>query len=285
MVKVVWGYVSKFTDSWIGIIIIVLVIINFGFQNFIIPSKSMYPTLKVGDVIVAKKYEYGTPIPHIPILEIPLYPDKDGDGHIIKGEGPKRGDIVIFRYPNSPKIHYVKRCVAKGGDLIFIKNKDLYLHMYEGEEFMRNIYDGYDFYRDPKHGLFVKNPYTKTKQIKHDNKITRSTYEKKINENLAIEGHKSVDQGMLTGLNIIDYPNKRAEAPGVEVLEGSNNLIAKVPANSYFMMGDNREHSMDSRIWGPVDYKYIEGEVSLLWLSLDYENYTIRFKRMMSYPH
>ena len=79
-----------FSNSWTGTLIIVLMVIFFVAQAFVIPSGSMKNTLLVGDYLFVKKYVYGIPTPHITWLEIPVWFDSDGDGHIIKGEGPKR---------------------------------------------------------------------------------------------------------------------------------------------------------------------------------------------------
>ena len=123
----------EFSNTWTGTIIIVLLVIFFVAQAFVIPSGSMKRTLLIGDHLFVKKFAYGIPIPHIPWIEVPVIPDIFGNGHLVEGEKPKRGDIVVFRYPNNPSIHYVKRCVAVGGDYIAVHKKDLYLRPHEGD--------------------------------------------------------------------------------------------------------------------------------------------------------
>ena len=228
------------SNTWTGTIVIVLLVIFFVAQAFVIPSGSMKNTLLIGDHLFVKKFAYGVPTPHIPWLEIPVLPDTDGDGHLIRGEGPKRGDIVIFRYPVNTKIHYVKRCVAVGGDLLFVHNKDLYLHPHEGNDYVKTHY--------PKESiveieglLWVKNPYMREHPgIHHDPKITRG------------KGYP---------IQIFDYPP------------------IQVPQDHYFMMGDNRDHSNDSRFWGTVPYKLIVGKPWFIYWSWDKE-YVPRWERM-----
>ena len=87
----------KFCSSWTGTFIIVFIVIFFIAQAFVIPSGSMKNTLLVGDFLFAKKFVYGIPTPHIPWLEIPVLPDFNNNGHLIEGNRPKRGEIVIFR--------------------------------------------------------------------------------------------------------------------------------------------------------------------------------------------
>ena len=120
----------NFSGTWTGTIIIVLFLIFFVAQSFVIPSGSMKRTLLIGDFLFAKKFSYGIPIPHLPWAEVPVLPDFNGDGHLIAGPHPKRGDIVIFRYPKNNKIHYVKRCVATGGDELIYLPKQLLIHFY-----------------------------------------------------------------------------------------------------------------------------------------------------------
>ena len=117
--------IYNWSSSWTGTIIIVLTIIFFIAQAFVIPSGSMKNTLLIGDMLFVKKFSYGVPTPTIPWLEVKILPDFKGNGHLIEGDRPKRGDIVVFRYPHNPDIHYVKRAVAVGGDIVFLKDKIL----------------------------------------------------------------------------------------------------------------------------------------------------------------
>ena len=150
----------NFSSSWTGTIIIVLFLIFFVIQAFVIPSGSMISTLRVGDMLFVKKFSYGIPIPRLPWIEVKVLPDFNDNGHLVEGDRPKRGDIVVFRYPHEETLHYVKRCVAVGGDIVFLKDKNLYLHPHEGNEYVKANYVGFDIVElDNK--LWIKNPYQK----------------------------------------------------------------------------------------------------------------------------
>ncbi len=218
------------SNTWTGTVVIVLLVIFFVAQAFVIPSGSMKNTLLVGDHLFVKKYVYGIPIPHIPWLEIPVLPDFDGDGHIVKGPGPKRGDIVIFRYPRDTKVHFVKRCVGEPGDILFVVHKRLYLHPHEGNDYVKKHYAGYTI-AEIDGRLFVKDPFRKEFPGIHN------------------DPHVTMD-GM---------------AP-IQVFEFGP---VRVPENNWFMMGDNRDHSNDSRFWGTVPYKLIVGKPWFIYFSWD----------------
>lgn len=242
-----------FFNSWTGTIIFVLLVIFFFVQAFIIPSGSMKNSLLVGEMLFVKKFSYGIPTPHIPWLEIPILPDFDDDGHLISGDGPKRGDIVVFRYPHDEKIHFVKRCVAKGNDRVIYANKTLYVSMSEGEDFMRENY--------PKDNLiklggrlFVKEPY----------KQRGIHYEEQVNMDDLIEKYALLGQFAMTKINLKELGNA---------------YVFDVPENEYFMMGDNRDFSSDSRFWGSVPYKLIVGQPWFVYMSFD-KNYNIRWERI-----
>lgn len=130
----------NWSSSWTGTIVIVLTIIFFVAQAFVIPSGSMKNTLLIGDMLFVKKFSYGIPVPRIPWIEVQVLPDFKGNGHLIEGDRPKRGDIVVFRYPNNDNIHYVKRAVALPGDIVALKEKHLFLHPREGNDFVRENY-------------------------------------------------------------------------------------------------------------------------------------------------
>ncbi len=231
---------KKFANSWPGTIIIVLLIIFFVAQAFVIPSGSMKRTLLIGDHLFVKKFAYGIPTPHIPWLEIPVLPDLNHNGHLIEGKRPMRGDIVVFRYPLNTKTHFVKRCVAVGGDVITVKDKILYLKPHEGNDYVRSHYPE-EVIVDMGGELWVKNPYrVKYKGIQNDPSI--------------------VNDGT--------YPQQIFDFPPVMIED-----------DYFFMMGDNRDHSNDSRFWGPVPYALVEGKPWFVYFSWD-KDYKIRWDRI-----
>lgn len=243
----------NFSNSWTGTFIIVLLVIFFIAQAFVIPSGSMKKTLLVGDHLFVKKFAYGIPTPHIPWLELPVFPDFDEDGHLIEGERPKRGDIVIFRYPPDPKFHFVKRCVAIGGDEVLYTDRALYIHPHEGDEYLKANYPKESLY-EIIGKLWVKNPY----MLEHPL--------------ISYEGGLSFDQMLIY--------SKRGELPMDRiVINDTLFFYTKVEDDHYFMVGDNRDHSNDSRFWGSVPYRYIVGKPWFIYFSWD-DDYVFRWDRM-----
>jgi signal peptidase I len=118
----------KKTDGWVENIKIVvyafllaMIFRSFLFEPFHIPSSSMYPTLVEGDYVFVSKYSYGYSRYSFP-GGIPFF-----KGRILGGE-PKRGDVVVFRYPSNPKINYIKRLIGVPGDQIQMRNGILYIN-------------------------------------------------------------------------------------------------------------------------------------------------------------
>jgi len=233
----------RFSNSWTGTVIIVLFIIFFIAQAFRIPSGSMKDSLLIGDHLFAKKFAYGISMPHIPFLEVSIMPWSD-KLRLFDGDKPKRGDIVIFRYPRNVKEHFVKRCVATPGDELFVKRKDLYIHFKEGDDWIKMEYADHELLEfDGK--LWVKNPYAKLHPgIHHDDKVVNN------------------------GRN----PMPIFYFGPIQVEKGH-----------YFMMGDNRDHSNDSRFWGSVPYDNIEGTPWFIYFSID-KNWEIRWDRIGKSP-
>ena len=234
----------KWSSSWTGTIVIVLGTIFFVAQAFVIPSGSMKNSLLIGDMLFVKKFAYGIPTPRLPWLEVQVLPDFFGNGHLLEGNKPQRGDIVVFRYPHNDKIHYVKRCVATGGDIVVLQNKKLLLHPKEGNKFVKKNYKDFTTVTIADK-LFVVDPYRKAHPgIHNDPSVTPQT---------------------------APYPQLFNVAP------------IKVPDDEFFMMGDNRDHSNDSRFWGTVKYKYIVGTPWFIYFSWD-ENKKIRWDRVFQTP-
>lgn len=141
---------------------------------------------------------------------------------------PERGDIVVFRYPPNPKQNYIKRLIGLPGDQIRYESKKLYVN---GVEVVANYAE----------------PYTYTRQ--NGGEITASRFDQVIP---ATEGGQDVSFATLQF--------------------GDFNLAAAqswtVPDGHYFMMGDNRDNSADSRRWGFVPDENIVGKAFFIWMNV-----------------
>ena len=148
-------------------LVLAAVIKTFVVGNYWIPSESMLPTIEVNDKVVVTNFSYWF-------------------------DGPKRGDVVVFKYPRDTKKDYIKRCIGEPGDIIEFKDSKLYVN-----------------------GVLTEEPY------------------------------------LPEGLQFDDY-----------------GPIA-VPEGQYFMCGDNRNHSSDSRSWGFVEKKLIIGKAQVIYWPFD----------------
>ncbi len=269
--KNIFKKIYKFSNSWTGTIIIVLFLIFFVIQSFVIPSGSMKRTLLIGDFLFAKKFVYGIPIPKLPWIEVPLVPDFNNNGHLIEGDKPKRGDIVIFLYPNNHKVHYVKRCVAIGGDEIIYQNKHLYIHFKEGDKYIRDNYPK-DKIKNFYGQLWVDNPYM--------NKYPGIQYNPNGHENifkLLIESYMYSKDGIdMSPIYVRELKGDVFRVKGQPV----NALYKKVEKDRFYMMGDNRDNSNDSRFWGSVPYSLVIGKPWFIYFSWDNETKKVRWDRV-----
>jgi len=255
----------KFSSSWTGTIVIVLFLIFFVVQSFVIPSGSMKRTLHIGDFLFAKKFSYGTPIPILPWLQIPLVPDFNNNGHLIEGDKPKREDIVIFLYPRDGKTHFVKRCVATGGDEILYQDKHLFIHFAEGNEYIIKNYPK-DKIKKIGGKLWVDNPYmSKYPGIQYAPEKGSSFF------NLL---HIANDMSAVYVKEL--GPVLYQSANGIPM----NAFYKKVEKDNYYMMGDNRDNSSDSRFWGSVSYKLVVGQPWFIYFSWDNDKKTVRWDRL-----
>jgi signal peptidase I len=102
--------VREYLEAALWALLITLFLRAFVIQAFRIPSESMKDTLLVGDFLFVNKFEYGAKIPFTHIRLPGL-------------RQPKRGDVIVFQFPQDPSKDYIKRCIATGGETIEIHNK------------------------------------------------------------------------------------------------------------------------------------------------------------------
>jgi signal peptidase I len=200
----------------------VFVLRSFLFEPFKIPSGSMIPTLLVGDLILVNKFTYGL---RLPVLNTRL----------TQGTPPKRGDVMVFRYPPKPSLDYIKRVVGVPGDEVAYLNKRLTINGQPVE--MSRLPDYFD--------------------------QDAMRYFKHFEEKLGDQPHR-----------LLNDDERPAFVPGAEDFQFRQNcrysvegVVCKVPEGHYFMMGDNRDNSLDSRYWGFVPDRNIVGKAFLIWMN------------------
>lgn len=174
---------KEYAEALIVALVLAFFIRSFVVQAFKIPSGSMLQTLQIGDHLLVTKFAYGVKIPFTNIM-------------VLEREGPERGDVIVFDFPEDPSKDFIKRVVAVPGDVIEIREKKVFLN---GEE--------------------LDEPY-----IQH------------------VDASTSV-------------PRRDNFGP------------VMVPENKYFVMGDNRDESYDSRFWGFVERNTIAGKALILYWS------------------
>lgn len=198
-------------------ILIAIVIRTLWFEPFKIPSGSMYPTLYVGDFLFVSKYTYGYSKHSLP-WSIPLF-----EGRIWKDE-PKRGDVVVFKYPRDNRTDFIKRVIGLPGDKIKLENGRLFIN---GQKVERRQVE--DFVMRDKTG--------NAERYRQYVEVLPGGVEHQI---LEISDNEDND-----------------EFSEVEV-----------PQGTYFMMGDNRDRSDDSRVnVGFVPEENLVGKARFLFFS------------------
>ena len=200
----------EWVESLAIALFIALILRSFLVEAFRIPSGSMIPTLLIGDHIFVNKYVYGLMLPFV-------------NKRIVEWGEPKRGEVIVFVYPNDPDKDYIKRVIGVPGDKIVVDGEDVYVN---------------------------------------GKKIQQSEAQK------------------IENMDGLDGTPQEYEQYRVKFGESEFNVVYRknryrqnqeyiVQDRHYFVMGDNRDNSSDSRIWGQVPADNIKGRAILVWWSSD----------------
>jgi signal peptidase I len=210
--------IIKEVTSFSVIIFAVLLFRSVFFEPFKIPSGSMIPTLMIGDFILVNKFSYGFKLPFSEMFSDPVYITNPG--------APKRGDVVVFKYPKDTSLNYIKRVVGLPGDeieivdkVVFVNGKPIQVIEVDSKNFMADMDDRFKRYNFK---------FYKTYTGEHQHIIQLHT----------------------------------------DNVYNANYYKQTIPEGHYFVMGDNRDYSSDSRIWGFVPFEYIKGKALFVWFSM-----------------
>jgi signal peptidase I len=183
--------VREYFESIVIAVILALFVRTWAVQAFKIPTGSMENNLLVGDHLLVNKFAFA---PTLSRFEKAILPVRD----------VRRGDVVVFKFPNEPERDFIKRVIGLPGETLELRNKRVYVN---GEP----LDEPYVYFLDPMAG-----------------------------------------EGEVTSLDV-----RERYGP------------VKVPQEQYFVMGDNRDNSQDSRYWGFLPASYVKGRALMIYWSYD----------------
>jgi len=181
----------EYFESICVAVILALFVRTFVVQAFKIPTGSMEPNLLIGDHLLVNKFNFAPTLGGVEQTLLPIDPIK-------------RGDIIVFKYPEEPERDFIKRTIGLPGETLELKNKKVFIN-----------------------GTMLDEPYV---------------------HYLFPPGEEGQDAPS-------DFDVRVTYGP------------VTVPAGHYFMMGDNRDNSQDSRYWGFLPREYVKGKALFVYFS------------------
>ncbi len=247
-----------YVESIGAAILIALALRAFVVEAFKIPSSSMYPTLEIGDHIFVNKFIYGVRIPWTTTKLFEL-------------RGPHRGEVIVFIYPCDPDRDYIKRVIATAGETVETRCGVLYVDgvavpdtfvdqesyrdynedreqwdasLTQVNRFHENVPDhAYSVFGNPRLGPDSSGPRNFPSDPGSTPQCGKTTTPPQVFGR--IEADTKVD-------------DKDCTKPAFHYI---------VPPGHIFAMGDNRDNSNDSRVWGSVPLDNVKGKALFIWLS------------------
>jgi signal peptidase I len=211
--------------AFFPVVAVVFMIRSFWVEPFKIPSGSMKPTLTIGDFILVNKYTYG--------LRLPVLNRK-----VTEGTPVKRGDVVVFRYPNDPQKDYIKRVMGVGGDQIEYRDKRITVNGTLAPIRLLGVAEEGGLGSFARYQVFAE-------------KLTEREHTAQARD----------DRPPVVLSDVAQFPFRN----NCEYNDAG--FKCKVPEGHYFVMGDNRDESLDSRYWGFVPDNHLKGRAFLVWMN------------------
>jgi signal peptidase I len=230
------GTLREYWETICLVLIFVLFARTWLFQNSNIPSGSMKDTLLVGDRLIVNSFIFG---PTQWGWEKGLLPIRDLD----------RGDIVVFKFPGNPDVPFIKRVIAKEGDVVQLVNNRLFLNG-------RPVVESYVRLDESVKNALVPIPTLP----KPDDIPPLPDF---LQQPSLFDVERSPGR--------VDV--RLREPQGVESFGRSSFGPYRIPEGHLFVMGDNRMNSEDSRYWGALDRKMVLGRAWVIWWSFEEGDY------------
>jgi len=289
-----YGKIVYQVESLLVALIVALIIRQFVVATFKIPSSSMENTLMIGDFLIGTKFNWGAKIPFVN-RKMPSF------------SSIKPGNIVIFKSPYPPYLDFIKRCIAVSGDTIQYINKKLYINGIQKDmhTYGKRVSSEKIQYRDNFPSLVVPSIGDTLKII--DGDIRNNTYfvnllkQENPDKNFFVDYSFVVDgkemkyldlsvkkiypEDLGVNLGIFEVPTMQMDQlrkmlPDVDIkikykvsMNGKKINKFVVKTKCYFMMGDNRDNSEDSRFWGFVSDRSVLAKPLIVLFSFSPNGY------------